>query len=323
MGRIFGNSKLTSQIGIGKYYKNRNKILVYRGVGGLGDILMHRMMFEDFKKTMPDSEIIFACPAKYITAADDHPYIDQVVDCKEINRNDFHVKYETTEACMYYESKIAPKSDKHRSDIWANHCGIELKNHNMHLHLTHEQIEFGVNKIESLRKSSGPVVLISPVSAMTTKNLLDYHCSCIVNYLRNRNCNVIAMHSGDLPIMNSLGVDVVSKLSIKEWMGIVNAVDYVISVDTSTFHLAGGLGKPLMGIFTFADGKVYGKYFDFVLVQKHRDDGNWDCGPCYVRSLCPKIPERPHTKPCLTQIDASMLESGLEKMFNKWPIEHK
>jgi len=45
--------------------------------------------------------------------------------------------------------------------------------------------------------------------------------------------------------------------------------------------LAGGLGKPLCGIFTFADGKIYGKHYDFVLVQKHRDNGNWNCGSCF------------------------------------------
>jgi ADP-heptose:LPS heptosyltransferase len=93
----------------------------------------------------------------------------------------------------------------------------------------------------------------------------------------------------------------------------MSLADYVISVDTSAFHLAGGLKKPLMGIFTFADGKVYGKYFNFVLVQKHRDNGNWDCGPCYNFSICPKSPLK--VKPCLTELKYDDFMIGIQKLL--------
>lgn len=37
-------------IGLRDFYNKRNKILVQRSCGGLGDIPMHRMMFEDSLK---------------------------------------------------------------------------------------------------------------------------------------------------------------------------------------------------------------------------------------------------------------------------------
>jgi hypothetical protein len=84
--------------------------------------------------------------------------------------------------------------------------------------------------------------------------------------------------------------------------------------------LAGELKKPLVGVFTFADGKVYGRYYDFVLVQKHRDNGDWDCGPCYNWGNCTKTEKVP--KPCLTEITAEMIIEGVDKMFDKWPLSN-
>ena len=90
----------------------------------------------------------------------------------------------------------------------------------------------------------------------------------------------------------------------------MNAVNYVISVDTGTFHLAGGLHKPMTGIFTWTDGKIRGNCYDFILVQNHRDDG-WECGPCW--SPCDNIK-------CQQQITMDMLLDGINKMFLKWPL---
>ena len=74
----------------------------------------------------------------------------------------------------------------------------------------------------------------------------------------------------------------------------------------------------MTGIFTFANGKTYGKYYDFILVQKHMDDGNWDCGPCYNYRICPKTQKE--LKPCLTELTEKEIKEGINKMFKKWPI---
>ena len=71
-------------------------------------------------------------------------------------------------------------------------------------------------------------------------------------------------------------------------------------------------------MFSFTDGKVYGKYYDFVLVQKHRDNGDWECGPCFNLTLCPKTQSFP--KPCLTELTSEDIIQGLLKAQKKWPI---
>ena len=294
--------KMQRTLHIKEFYEKRNKVLVIRGVGGLGDILMHRMMFEDMKRLSPDIEITFACPRAYHNCVIDHPFIDHVVDCHEVDKQDYMVSYNTTTACGRYEMKIAPLADKHRSDIWANHCGFELSNHNMHIRLTEREKDEGKRLIEQARNRKGPIVLVCPISAMKVKDLLPDQLEGLTNGLIERGLCPIGLHK--MPVLQLLQMDVpsLSGLNLRQWMSVINQADYVVSVDTAAFHCAGGMGKPLTGIFTFADGLVYGKYFDFFLVQKHRaTDPEWTCGPCYNWGTCPK--SNASVKPCLTETE--------------------
>lgn len=311
--------KIQRVLTLREFYEARNKVLVFRNTGGLGDIFMHRMMFEDFHRVMPDVEVHFACPPQYFPAVVDHPYVAKVVNSFEVQRRDYIVHYNTTTACGRYEMKMAPFSGLHRADIWAEQCGLILSNHNMHIRLTDEEKQRGKNLIEQHRDRPGPAVCIAPVSAMENKNLLPHQLMGVVEGLRERGCYVFGLHNHPLYTLIKNKVPSISGTSIRDWMGILNQTDYVISVDTAAFHCAGGMGKPLVGIFTFADGKVYGKYFDFFLVQRHRDDDPcWNCGPCYNWGNCPKTKSNP--KPCLTEITPEMILEKADMMLKKWPM---
>ncbi len=298
------------------FHELRNKILVLRQVGGLGDILMHRMIFEDFKSVMPDSHIVFACPKKYHRLVYDHPFIDEIVDVTEVDAREYLAVYNTSTICGRYESMMSPFSDRHRSDIWANHCGVELKNHNMHLSLRNEVVEKGREIVRGL--TDKPNILFCPVSAMKNKNLQNEQVTEVVKGLREMGLFVFGSHTREIKELNKMEVPVVMGLNVEQWAGLVSAADYVLTVDTATFHLAGGLKKPTTAVFAWTDGKVYGKYYDFILVQKHRDNKDWDCGPCYLWTDCckDKINNR---KPCITEITSEMVLNGAKQMLKRWP----
>tara|TARA_Y100000034_G_scaffold38278_2_gene47033 strand:- start:13680 stop:14711 length:1032 start_codon:yes stop_codon:yes gene_type:complete len=310
------------RINLKEFYEKRNKLLVVRAVGGLGDILMHRMMFEDFKKIMPDAEIHFACPPQYHDAVEDHPFVDKVLDSGGINRSEYVVSYITTTACGRYELAKAPFAELNRSDIWAHHCGIELTNHSMHLNITEKQKEFGKNIIEENRYRTGPAVALCPFSAMAGKNLLKDQIIETAQELLKQGCYVYGVHLHPVEELAKLNIPTICNLSIKQWMGVIDQSDYIVSVDTAAFHLAGGLKKPLVGIFTWADGKAYGKHYNFELVQKHRDNGDWDCGPCYNWGQCTQQ-KQGYLKPCLTELTADMILNGCNRMFQKWRWNHE
>lgn len=313
--------QVVKPLGLKEFYEQRRKLLIIRASSGIGDILMHRMMFEDIKLMAPDLDIHFACATKYHSIMRDHPYLDALVDCQTVDKTKYMMYYNTSTACLRYETKIAPLSGPHRSDIWANYCGYTLTNHDMHFRLTPQEIESGKAILESHRDRPGPIVVVSPVGVSSTevKSLRPHQQEALIDGLLERGCCVMGLHPQPLPVFTEKKVPTVFNLDLRKWLTVINAADYVVSVDTGTFHCAGGLKKPLLGIYTFADGIVYGKYFDFVLVQKHRAfDPEWTCGPCYNWPVCPKT--QATLKPCLTEITPQMILSGVDRMFEKWPI---
>ena len=304
--------KSSPNLSLRDFYERMNKILIVREIGGTGDILMQRMIFEDFKLIDPSIHITYACPPQFHSLVRGHPFIDEVASSKDIDRSKFNIIYDITCACSRYELTKAPFADLHRSDIWAKHCGVTLTKHNSYLQADEQSKEWARNEIKDYKK---PIVLLCPISAMIVKNLKESHISGIVNHLKDR-CSVLISHSHPI---NTFGAKMVTGTSLSQLMGLIDSVDYVITVDTAQFHMAGMLKKPLTGIFTFCDGKVYGKYFNFELVQKHRDNGDWDCGPCYNWGTCRKSNAIP--KPCLTEITNEMIFNGIERMFKRWEFK--
>lgn len=307
-----------TQLSLRDFYAKRNKVLVIRGTGGLGDIFMSRMIFEDFKRIMPDAYVVYALPAKYHEAVQGHPFIDEVVDYTKINPNDYLISYDITTICGRHEMSVAPFSDKNRSDIWAHHCGIELQNHNMHFQIDDDLTKECRSILESYRDGeSGPLILFAPISAMVSKNLDEPQMNGVLQGLKERNCLVLGFHKTNV---EELKAPTVCAKSINQYLAFVKAADAIVSVDTGTFHAAGGLKKPLVGVFSWADSTTYGKYYDFVPVQKHRNwTPGWNCGPCYKWGDCIKC-KTSLRKPCITEITAEDVLNGIDKMLQQWDL---
>jgi ADP-heptose:LPS heptosyltransferase len=315
MSRVISLKSKPKVWSLSDFNENRNKILFYRSLGGLGDILMHRMIFEDFKKINPETEIYFACPPRYHDALIDHPYLDGVLDYQKVALTDYLMWFNTSACCGRYESSVAPYSDKHRSDIWAEFSGVKLTTHEMHIKMTEKELQFGKDIIKKVRNKSGPSIAICPISAMNSKNLTNQMLNDIINEPLLKDYFLFGLNAVPIDIFTQSNVPTIHSVATREWMSVLSNVDYVISVDTAAFHFAGGIKKPLTGIFSWADGKIYGMYYPTAnIVQLHRDTHpHWTCGPCYNFGSCPKTAAP--VKPCLTEITHEMIMTQVNKML--------
>ena len=313
--------KAKTPISLKDHHKRRNKILIKRRVGGFGDILMQRMLFEDFSKSFPEAELTFACPMAYIEMAKNHPFA-KIADIGTIDERDYGVIYDLTTACRVHESRHGINNKDHRSDIWGDHCGVTLTEHNMFLKPDLDMLKQCKEALKQYNKENKPTVLLVTASTKDDfgigKSLTYDQITDVVNSLRNQGFYVFTISDERQIVYDHLGVDQITSIHHQAWICLVELSDFVISVDTATFHIAGGLGKPLVGIFSFTDGKVYGKYYDFILVQKHRDNGDWDCGPCFNSTCCPK--SKSTQKPCITELSSASILRGFAEALSKWPI---
>lgn len=302
------------------HYERRNKVLIKRVAGGFGDILMNRMMFEDLSQSFPGCELTFTCPNPYIELADDHPFA-KAIELKDIQEEKYGIVYTTTTCCRVHEIRHGKNNTKNRSDIWAEYCGIKLQNHNMFLNARPDMLDVCQKFLAHANKDNKPIILLATKSTDddfgVSKSLLPQQIRDLVEKL-SPDYFIFTIHKEKQAIFDQLGIEQITSIHPQAWLALVDLSNYIISIDSATFHMAGGLKKPLVGIFTFTDGKVYGKYYDFVLVQKHRDNGNWDCGPCFNLDFCPKTSSYP--KPCLYDLSSDDILQGFFEATKKWPV---
>lgn len=311
--KLIARKKKIQKISLKLHNRRKNKICILRTCGGFGDILMQRMIFEDLQNQFPHLEFTFCCPSQYLDAMKNHPYI-KPISMLELKEDDYGLIINISQSCGIHESKYGINNKEHRSDIWAATIGIGLKNHNMHLTVENpDSIEIpckgqkiALIAVESLKENFN-----------ISKNLKPELVVLLVDELRKQGFFVCSIHNEINTILSELKVYQYVNLTMEQWISLVAKADFVVSIDTATFHMAGGLKKPLMGIFSFTNGKVYGKYYDFVLVQKHFEDENWPCGPCYNLFLCPH--ESGFPKPCMTKLTPDYIKKGLARCLEKWP----
>jgi len=276
-------------IPIDEYFSKRNRILIHRDLGGAGDILMHRMIFEDFKIINPNVHITFAVPPQFFPLVKNHPFIDCVADFRTVDHNDYIMVYDTTATCLNYEQRMAEgHPPKNRPDIWAESCGVKLTKHNMHLEIDEKIKDLGHEIWQKFDTEGRPRILISPIAMSSQRGLSLEQYEAIMKKLQSMNVFILGTNINKDTLFDQLQIPQFNTKKIEEWMGLVSAADYVISVDTGTFHLAAGLKKPLLGLFTKTEGSIRGQNYEFVLWQQEAN----------------KI----------------SLENAVEKMFCKWPI---
>lgn len=306
-----------TKISLKQHFLRRNKILVKRRCGGIGDIVMTRMMFQDIAETFPELELCFSCPKPYLKFAENHPYV-KTVSFESLQESEFGNVYDISTACRVHEMKYKINNQEHRSDIWAKSCGITLSKHNSFLKTDEIQKEKCKTLFKSINPQNKPLVLFTPFANTNSdfginKSLTEQQIADIKEKLQDY--FVFTINKDHHPIFDELNIYQFNSMSCEQWIALVEISDYVISVDTATFHIAGCLKKPLVGIFSFTNGKVYGKYYQFELVQRHKDNGNWDCGPCYCVSMCPKTKSSP--KPCMTELKVDEIMRAFEKLSNQ------
>lgn len=310
--------KIKKTISIKDHYFRRNKVLIKRRVGGFGDIVMQRMMIEDFSKTGLD--IFYCCPFPFIEMMRDHPYLKEAKEISQIKEEEYGIVYDITTICSTTESVLVDKNKKHRSDIWANYCGIELEKHETYLKSTPDSLNLYKEEIKKINPDNKKVIFLSAHATNNNfgeaKSLSEEQISQLVKKLKDLNYLIITASENNREIYNNLNIKQFTRINPKQWISLIDACDIVVSVDTGSFHIAGALKKPLVGIFGFIDGKIYGKYYNFVLVQKHRDNGNWPCGPCFNYHGCLKDKTN-IKKPCITELTVDDIIEGLINVEQK------
>jgi hypothetical protein len=314
-----------------EHYQRRNKILIKRICGGSGDTLICRMMFEDFAKSFPEAEVTFTCPHNYIALAENHPYA-KAVSLREVDEylleSQYGVIYDIATACRTHELKWGPKNTSNRSDIWAAHCGVELRNHEMYLTPEPEMLGCCGKLLAEYNKEGKPKVLVVTQSqhhGLRTgeddfgigKSIDSNQLPGIIHGLRERGCYPYTVHSEKRADYEQLGVDQFTGLAAHAWIAMVALADYVITIDTAALHMAGGLKIPTVAIFTFTNSNPYTKHYsNMELIQGPCPFSVPGCLTTYLH--CKKGKNDPF--PCQVGIGPSDILAAFDRLVARFPL---
>lgn len=305
----------SEKITISEFASYRKKICIYRGVGGLGDIIAMRMIFEDLKLQFPEFEITWAVPFRYMDVAKYHPYIDKVITLEDFVRNDYIEVYDVTTICGRYEVLNKRKNEKNRADIWAGHFGLNLRHHNIYMPSYRNDFEFVKEKLKSIGwDGQKKLVAFVPTSAIGLKNMTFEQIKTVRDMTKDFFLFVLNSH----PILEvaELGIPALYDMRLHQSLASIELSNYVIGTDTGLMHAAAGYKKPSLATFSFVDGYVYCKYYPTVrVVQLHYNDIPGWCGPCYDYPKCP-FTEQKKQKPCQTNITPKILRENWSKLLN-------
>ena len=318
--------------------KKRNKILVYRKWGGLGDIINTRMIFKGIKDLNPEFHITYAVPRIYFDVLNDLPYIDNLIDCSQARINDYGYSVDISTDCGSYESSTRPNVDKQRAEIWS-HISLGLIKEDFedyHFRLNNNNLQEAKDLLlNKYNYNPGIKIAIFPKTASPIKDIPDQTLISLVDKMRNNGYEPCVIHSN--PSIKGLNCTYIHDLNFKQLIHVTSLFDYVITTDTGSFHLSYSLPdqKPTLGIFGWTDGFIIGKYHKkLIVLQKHRNGQSLKpleckCTPCWSwAGACDfykglksynKFGNSKLPVPCIGEIDENIIYDKFIELQDKYP----
>lgn len=324
-------------IGIEKHLEiaSKGRVLLINRLGGIGDILCTRLIFEDLQQVPGLRHVTFAVPEKFLPLIKDHPFIDQKIAVEsliDVNlRQDYTFIHDLTQVCGQVERRTMPEVTENRVDIMANSFGLQLKSHNGHLTFSNAETNFATRYLAKL--GNDPKVVIAPLTAHPSKNLSNSLIQDLIDWCRRKGVIPILMHNDSAMFEHTV---IPKNLSLRHWMAIVSKADAVVTAATATFWVSHLTYRPTIAIFGCEDLRVFGKYhLNLVPIQRRakdkrkpfasitsnqdsvkQNDGTWAYCPCWDARRCALKKWGQYPPLCLESIQLDEITEPLEGLLN-------
>jgi ADP-heptose:LPS heptosyltransferase/predicted negative regulator of RcsB-dependent stress response len=256
-------------------------ILVTRGMGGIGDILMMTAGLVKLKEKTPDREIVFAVPKGFKSLLSGLPGI-RVVDIeKEVfHRDRYSVLYDlTTCPAGRIESLTAPDVKLSRIEIFGKAMGVrerDVRKWKPFYRVTPEEKAAAESFVAQAANGTRKRIGIQVYSAERYK---DYpHLDHLVQLLAGEH-EVFLFHHRPLKGFDIQHVHKIDDKPLREAIAIFSLCDVAVTPDSGFTHIAGALGIPTVSIFGPTCGKQFTKHYPTVDYIDAR--ATVHCVPCW------------------------------------------
>lgn len=242
------------------------EVIVERDRTGLGDTISVLSALQQMKKEYPLIKLTFRAWRPYIQMLEKHPDIDILEDCKTVIRKPIEdskkqIVIDLSHPCPggTYETARQEETDKSRSELFTQACGLNWEGMRPILHLDDDEKKFGMEYVfkntDRSKKNIG-LVLRSAEPWKDWPYVEEFAESCLEEFNLFVYDHALVL---DIDGVNNTAKDLVG---IREVMSVLPYMDCVITPDTGIMHMCDALDIPALSLFGSMIGKLYKEKYD-------------------------------------------------------------
>lgn len=298
----------------------KDEICVMR-MGGLGDVTILSSSLSALKEKIPHRPLVFATMPHNVPVLMGAEYLERIITIEEAERQPWFKVFD----CRWgvEPPNIGPgKTTWHdytstdRSDIFDRLLGVQSK----------KEFSIAVDKkaaaqVQALLSGlKRPLVGIAPTSRSPIRcippEFVHPMSSLVTQTMKARVVLFGKTEPWSKPLAAISGdkiLNLIDLLDVKEMVALVNSLDYIISPDTATYHVAAALKKPCLAIFGNIEPHTRTTYY--TTVKAVFPYGELPCIPCWdVPHVCHRVPNM-FGAPCMRLFTPQRIIEELRDMI--------
>ena len=230
--------------------------VVHNSLGGLGDIIMATPISRGFKTKFPDSHLTYAVPADYaggdlVALLENNPYIDEVIDYKLINRDDYDAFSDITRVGLSDEKPYTIPPN--RIDLFANASGVPLFGNYQPIYvMTEDERVWGENYVKAAlnNKKYKGLISVHLGSRDPKRSWPHYQIREFLNRAHQEGYFCFLYEwGGAANDWKIAGTNLVFDYGIRQAAAVMKATDVLVCPDSMMLHLAGALNFKTVSLF--------------------------------------------------------------------------
>ena len=273
--------------------RHKLHILVWRNVGGIGDILMQSVIARELKTIYPDSYIVYQVPKKYLVIPKHNSYVDEV----QIVENPFTegafdkiIKLSNPCPASIYEQTRDVVKD--RIDLFLNRANIKTKNKKLIYEIKDYERKWAEEFLKRNKVLDKIKIGFELRSVEKRRDWLEWKKLADLIYKNIKNSKIFIFDHDTHMAWKDKKVINVCGFPIEDVAAIVEKLDLIIGPDSGLLHLAGAVGTKILGLFGPINPMLRLNTYkgaDWIcLTKKCCKDFCWYSYPCGVDSKCMK-----------------------------------
>lgn len=298
-----------------------NDVLVTRGMGGIGDLLMMTPGLRALAQRQR-RPVKFAVSAKFFPIFANNPHVELLdIDGPPLDVSKFGRWYNLTRCpAGHHESRRRPNVRKGRVELFAGGMGVRRRQLDrsgweIELTLDRQQTSFRNQFIAARGLEDKPLVGVQPFSRDEYKDHPDIHG--IIERLSQDYDVLIFHHLGEgLPsgprVFSTAGLDLSQSLAL------VSALRVLVTIDSAFLHAAAAFDIPVVAMFGPTDGKLFTRHHRRANVLAATE--TFPCIPCWRNEDLPcRISGKTGTSPCIASISQETVVAAVARALQDTP----